>query len=102
MGHTFAFATMFSAVAFTSWYGGWGPAALVAIVGYFVCDAVFHVGILAGGLNEQEAVALVVYLASCASVIALGEATRHARRRLEEAAQDLSTDNLRLERKVND
>ena len=34
MGSTFPLATMFSAVAFTVWYGGWGPALFTAIAGW--------------------------------------------------------------------
>ncbi|MSO35658.1 MAG: PAS domain S-box protein [Acidobacteria bacterium] len=47
-----------------------------------------------------EALSIGVYLASCASIIALGEATRTAQRRLEDGKRQLSSANLALETRV--
>jgi len=33
LGDTFPLATMFSATAFTVWYGGWGPALFTELAG---------------------------------------------------------------------
>jgi len=47
-----------------------------------------------------EVISIGVYLASCASIIALGEAMRTTRRRLETGERQLSSVNLALETKV--
>jgi PAS domain S-box-containing protein len=102
LGSTFPLATMFSAVAFTVWYGGWGPALLTAIVGWVAGNLLFRGGQGYFGPNFEfnEAVGLAVYLISNGSVILLGEAMRSAQRRLEEQRERLSTANLALEHKV--
>ncbi len=102
MGGSFPLATMFSAVAFVVWYGGWGPALFTAIAGWFAAGYVFRggQGFVGPTFGFNEAVALAVYLFSNISVIVLGEAMRAAQRRLEDQQQRLSTTNLALENKV--
>ena len=97
MGHTFPLATMFSAVAFMSWFGGWGPALFAAALGYVVCDILFipGIGLLGNGETFSEMVGLAVYFASCGSVIVLGESTRTTQ-------QKLSDSNTQLASKVAD
>ena len=102
MGSSFPLATMFSAVAFVVWYGGWGPAFFTAVAGWFAAGYVFRggAGFVGPTFGFNEAVALVVYLISNISVIVLGEAMRAAQRRLENQQERLSTTNLALESKV--
>ena len=84
MGQAFPLATMFSAVAFVVWYGGWGPALFTTIGGWFAANLVFRAGqgFLEPNLGLSEIVGLVVYTLSNVSVIVLGEAMRAAQRRL--------------------
>ena len=100
MGQVFPLATTFSAVAFVVWYGGWGPALFTAIGGFLVMDALMIPGNSLTRPPVAEAISIGVYLASCASIIALGEATRTAQRRLETGQRQLSSANLALETKV--
>ncbi len=99
MGGTFPLATMFSAVAFVVWYGGWGPAVFTAIAGWFAAGLYFRggQGFVGPNFGFNETVALVVYLLSNISVIVLGEAMRAAQRRIEGQQHRLSTTNLALE-----
>ena len=102
MGSTFPLATMFSAVAFVVWYGGWAPALVTALVGWFAAGWFFRdgVGYFGPTFGFNEAVSLVVYMLSNVSVVVLGEAMRAAQRRLEVQQQKLATTNLALENKV--
>jgi len=100
IGQAFPLATTFSAVAFTVWYGGWGPALFTAIGGFLVIDSMMIPGTPLTRPPFQEAVNLAVYLASCVSIIVLGEAMRTAQRRLEAGQRELSTANLALESKI--
>ena len=102
MGEAFPLATMFSAVAFVVWYGGWGPALFTTIGGWFAANLVLRAGqgFLGPNFGFAEIVGLVVYTLSNVSVIVLGEAMRAAERRLLLQQQRLSTTNLALEHKV--
>ena len=102
MGQTFPLATMFSAVAFVVWYGGWGPALFTAIGGWFAAGFVFRggYGFLGPTFGFGDLVGLAVYTLSNISVIVLGEAMRAAERRLQNQQQRLSNTNLALENKV--
>src|SRR5688500_11219083 len=102
MGQAFPLATMFSAVAFVVWYGGWGPALLTTIGGWFVAGFVFRggQGFVGPTFGFAEMVGLAVYTLSNVSVIVLGEAMRAAQRRLQQQQERLSSTNLALENKV--
>ena len=102
MGPAFPMATMFSAVAFVVWYGGWGPALLTALLGWVAAGYAFRSGQGDDGpsFSFNEPVSFVVYLLSNLSVIVLGEAMRAAQRRLENQQEQLTTTNLALENKV--
>ena len=93
LGNAFPLATMFSAVAFMSWFGGWGPALFVAALGYVVCDILFipGVGLLGNGQTLSEAIGLLVYFASCGSVIVLGESTRNVQHKLASSNTQLTS-----------
>ena len=102
MGQAFPLATMFSAVAFAVWYGGWGPALLTTIGGWFAAGYVFRggEGFFGPTFGFNDMVALAVYTLSNVSIIVLGEAMRAAQRRLQHQQERLSTTNLALESKV--
>ena len=102
MGPAFPLATMFSAVAFVVWYGGWGPALFTTIAGWFAAGVIFRggQGFIGPGFGFAEMLGLVVYTLSNVSVIVLGEAMRAAQRRLQQQQERLSSTNLALENKV--
>jgi PAS domain S-box-containing protein len=102
MGAAFPLALMFTAVAFTVWYGGWGPALVTAIGGWFAAGYAFRgtQSFFGPSFDFNEAVALLVYLFSNVSVIILGEAMRSAERRLIQQREQLSTANLALENRI--
>jgi PAS domain S-box-containing protein len=103
MGTTFPLATMFSAVAFTSWYSGWRPAVLTMVGGFLAADLVFIPGRtpLFGRPIVPELFGLGVYLLTCGSIVILGEASRRAMRRLESGRRELAAANAALEQKVD-
>ena len=102
MGQAFPLATMFSAVAFVVWYGGWGPALVTTIGGWFAAGYMFRggQGFFGPTFGFNEMVNLAVYTLSNVSVIVLGEAMRAAQRRLQHQQERLSSTNLALETKV--
>jgi PAS domain-containing protein len=78
MGNSLPLVTLFGAVAGAVWVGGYRPALLVALTGYVACHYlfieprgafVFDAGIVAG---------VLAYLFTCALIIGIGEAMRHA------------------------
>ena len=102
MGAAFPLALMFTAVAFTVWYGGWGPALFTAIGGWFAAGYAFRGddGFFGPSFGFNDGVALLVYLFSNVSVIILGEAMRSAQHHLIQQREQLSTTNLALESKI--
>ena len=102
MGTAFPLATIFSAVAFTSWYSGWRPAVVTTIGGFLAADLVFMPGRtpLFGRPLVPELFGGGVFLLTCASIIGLGEAGRRALQRLEGGRRDLAAANLALEQQV--
>ncbi len=102
MGSAFPLATMFSAVAYSAWHGGFRPAMFTAVGGFLAADALFIPGrtLVFGRPLMTELPSVVVYLLSCASVAVLGEAGRRGRRRLEAGQRALAAANLALEQKV--
>lgn len=100
MGEAFPLATTISAVAFVVWYGGWAPALFTAVGGFIVMDLLMIPGNSFTRPPVGELMSIAVYLASCVSIILLGESTRSAYRRLEAGRQELAAANLALESKV--
>ena len=102
MGTAFPLATVFSAVAFTSWYSGWRPAMVTTIGGFLAADLAFIAGRtpLFGRPLVPELFGGGVYLLTCVSIVVLGEAGRRALRRQEAGQRDLAAANLALEQKV--
>jgi PAS domain S-box-containing protein len=77
LGDLFPLVTLYGAVAATVWLGGYRPAILVAILGYFASHFLFiqprgHFDLG----NTANIVGLSAYLFTCAVIIAFGEATR--------------------------
>ena len=79
LGDSMPLVTLFGAVAAAVWIGGYRPAIVVALLGYFACDLLFiqprgefDLGI------PRNLVGLLAYLFTCSIIIALGEATRLA------------------------
>ncbi|MDO8680519.1 MAG: PAS domain S-box protein [Acidobacteriota bacterium] len=102
MGSAFPLATMFVAVAFAVWYGGWFPALYTAIGGYIICDWLFipGIGLFGRGDLRAELIGLSVYLGSCISIMALGQAMRVAQQSLEAGHRELSSTNLALTSRI--
>jgi PAS domain S-box-containing protein len=100
MGQSFPLATTFSAVAFVVWYGGWAPALFTAVGGFVVMDLLMIPGNSLTRPPVAELISVAVYVASCVSIILLGETSRAAHRRLQLGQQELSAANLALEGKV--
>ncbi len=88
LGSYLPLVTLFGAVAVAVWFGGYRPALLVVVLGYFACDYLFVEprGIL-GFNNLRDLVGLLVYLVTCSIIIGFGEAKRVAQRRFEELAR---------------
>jgi PAS domain S-box-containing protein len=90
MGDTFPLVTLFGAVAGAVWLGGYRPAVVISIIGYFACDYLFiepRGRIAFTGLGHV--VGLVAYLFTCALIIAVGEAMRVAQIRASERGEVL-------------
>jgi PAS domain S-box-containing protein len=102
MGSAFPLATMFSAVAFCSYYSSWRPALFTVVFGYLAADLAFIPGasLLFGRPLIPEVSGIGVYLLSCGSIIVLGEAMRNAQRGLQAERQALAAANLALEGKM--
>jgi signal transduction histidine kinase len=75
-------ATLYGAVAFIVWFGGYRPALLATVLGYVACDLLFVEPRTEGlGPGVRKLVGLILYLLSCGIIIAVGEAMHIARRR---------------------
>lgn len=83
MGDALPLVTLFGAVAAAVWFGGYRPALLVTIVGYFVCAYLFLAPrghILPDDLGRV--VGLTAHLFTCALIIGFGEAARVSQARI--------------------
>ena len=85
MGDTLPLVTLFGAVAFAVWMGGYGPAIVSCVIGYVACAYLFIEPRGYLGLGEpMNLVGLAAYLFTCALIIGLGEAARAANRHTNE------------------
>src|SRR5437764_10889574 len=75
VGDYLPLATLYGAVAFAVWFGGYRPALLATVLGYLACDYLFIEprGRL-GFASVHDFVGLILYLFSCAVIIGFGEA----------------------------
>jgi PAS domain S-box-containing protein len=89
-GDYLPFATVYGAIALATWLGGYRPALLAVILGYFACDYLF---IKPRGqvlhLDTPNLIGLIRYLFSGAIIIGFGEALRVARRRADRQRESL-------------
>src|SRR6516225_2465614 len=84
LGDYLPLATLYGAVAFAAWAGGYRPALLAVVLGYLACGYLF---IEPRGqvllLDARTLLGLLLYVFSCAVILGFGEALRSGRRRLE-------------------
>lgn len=82
MGDSVPLATMYVGVAFAVWFGGWKPAALVAIIGYFAALALFLPPRFTFKLWESlGAPRMTLYFVSCGITVYLCESIRRAQQK---------------------
>ncbi|HEV8577921.1 MAG TPA: PAS domain S-box protein [Thermoanaerobaculia bacterium] len=88
LGDSLPLVTLFGAVAGAVWLGGYRPALLAVVLGYFACDYLFIEprGTFAL-LSARNLVGLLAYLATCAIIVGFGESLRLAHRRADEGRE---------------
>ncbi|HEY7171089.1 MAG TPA: PAS domain S-box protein [Vicinamibacterales bacterium] len=81
MGDTLPLVTLFGAVAAAVWIGGIRPAAVVAGLGYAVCDYLFIAprGQFTNG-GTAGLIGLIAYVFTCALIVGIGAAARREHR----------------------
>ncbi len=87
-GDQFPFATIFLAVLFTAWCGGFRPALAAVVLGAVASDFFLlqpRGSLLFGGVNQK--VGVILYLATGLGIAFLGGAMQAARRRAESSAE---------------
>ena len=85
LGDALPFVTIFGAVAYAVLTGGYGPAALVVVLGYVAANYLFipqHGQF--GPMGPGELVGLAAYLFTCAVIVLLGDSARRAARQADE------------------
>jgi len=87
MGDQLPLVTLFGAVAAAVWAGGYVPALVVVVPGYFVCQYLFITprGVLSFDLRNL--IGLISYLFTSTIIIAIGEAMRRAQARAAERSE---------------
>ena len=81
LGHHMPLATMYVGVALAAWFGGWMPAAVVAIAGYLLSTWLFSAAAHATLIDSLGMPRLVLYSFSCTITVGLLESIRRAGRR---------------------
>ncbi len=99
LGHYLPFATVYGAVAFAVWSGGYRTALIAAIVGYCACDYFFiepRGSLVISDVHDQ--IGLALFALSCSLIIGLGEGQHFARRQAERSRRRLAeiTEQLRI------
>lgn len=101
LGDSQPLTTVFGSVAFAVWLGGYRPALLAMILGYFAGNYSFIPP--RGALSFPDSTGLtnlILYLFSCAIIIAFGEAMRRAQRRAEASQRDILEQKILLEQEA--
>jgi signal transduction histidine kinase/ActR/RegA family two-component response regulator len=101
LGDSQPFTTLFGSVAFAVWLGGYRPALLAMLLGYFTCNYLFIEP--RGAFTWPDCIGLVrliFYLLSSTVIIAFGEAMRVAQHRAEESQKDTLEQKMFLVREV--
>jgi PAS domain S-box-containing protein len=84
LGDSLPLVTLYGAVALSVWVGGYAPATVIVIIGYFACNYLFIQPRGEWFPNDvASVVGLVAYLCTCSIIIALGEAMQRAQRQTE-------------------
>ena len=78
MGDQLPLVTLFGAVAAAVWIGGYLPALVVVVPGYIACDYLFIAPRHTFVADVPSLVGLAAYVFTCALILAIGEAMRHA------------------------
>ena len=90
MGDSLPLVTLFGAVAGAVWIGGYRPALLVVVLGYFACDYLFIPPRGAIALTTYETVVgLIAYLFTCSLIVGIGEGMRRAQARANDRGEVL-------------
>jgi PAS domain S-box-containing protein len=88
LGNYFPLVTLFPALAFAVWIGGYRPALIPAFLGYVACDFLFieprHTFDL---FPPRDVVGTIRFYVSCGVIIGFGQAVRSASRRLRAEAE---------------
>ncbi|HUK03351.1 MAG TPA: ATP-binding protein [Steroidobacteraceae bacterium] len=95
----FRLTMLYGAVALAVRYGGVGPGAAAALVGYFASNYLFlepHGSFAIESVGQRSFLGFVSYALSCAIIIALATSLRRARRRAELDTQDRRTSEERF------
>ena len=88
LGDSLPLVTLYGAVALAVWAGGWRPALLVSILGYFACNYLFMAPRYEFGPGDvQTLVGVTAYAFTCALIIGFGEAMRRAQQRTRERGE---------------
>ena len=82
MGGSLPLVTLFGAVAGAVWLGGYQPAIVAAIAGYFACNYLFIHPRRTLAFDLGDVVGLLAYLFTCSIIIVLGEVARGSRIRI--------------------
>jgi PAS domain S-box-containing protein len=82
LDNSLPFPTLYGAVAFAVWLGGYRPALVATALGYLACDWLFAEPRGAFGFDSaRNTLGLLLSLLSCGLIIGLGEGMRRARTR---------------------
>jgi PAS domain S-box-containing protein len=80
MGDSLALVTLYGAVAFGVWIGGYRPALVAIVLGYLACSYLFIPPRGTFVFNAPALVGLAAYLFTCAIIVGFGEAKRASQR----------------------
>lgn len=98
LGARHPFTTFYAAVTIAAWFGGFGPALLASLLGWFIADWWFTPPRHELGITDfSDLVALVTYLFVGVAVASFSGAMHAARLRAEEAATELANYSNHLE-----
>jgi PAS domain S-box-containing protein len=88
LGETLPLVTLFGAIAFAVWVGGYGPAIVAAAVGYLACLYLFIAPQAeAGWPGLADAVGFAAYTLTSTFIILLGHMARSSQRQVQERQQ---------------
>ena len=97
LGEALPLVTLYGAVAFAVWRGGYGPAITSTIAGYAACNLLFIAprGVLGVG-SAGQLLGAALYVVTCAIIVGFGAATQAARRHAVDGQEALRASERRL------